>query len=335
MRADLHVHSLYSAPRHFRRVGLRDCYAAPEAIYHAAKRAGMDLVTITDRDTIEGCLRYLEKHPDASDFTIGEEVEAALPGLGLRVHLNMWGISEGQHAEISRLRGNLEDLAGYLRAERIALGFNHFVGKLPVDLPSASIYRKVLAMFDGLEVRNGSQGRQYNLLVSSLAVGEAARRSPVAFLGGSDAHTLRRIGTTWTEAAAASREEFLEAIRRGRTSAGGRVGSASDIVRDIGSLTISHYASLWSSLRSAGDGRAARSSLLKDLALGAAAFPIQAIGAPVVGAAIYFWRVRAQVRVLRREIAGMDLDEFRTKMSSFPRSAGDLPDGSPGSAGTI
>jgi PHP domain-containing protein len=335
MRADLHVHSIHSGARHYRRAGMKDCYAKPGEVYDAARAAGMGLVTLTDRDTIEGCLRLLDERGDLPDFVFGEEVEARIPDSRLRVHVGVWGIEERQHAEIVRLRDNVENLASFLRTERIACGFNHFVGALPVDLPSADVYWRILNLFDGLEVRNGAQGRRYNALVSALAVGEAARRSPVAFIGGSDAHTLRRVGVTWTEADASSRDEFLDAIRNGRTAAGGRVGRPADVVHDFGALTLSHYAALWESVRRRGGrGVPAREALRAAVAL-----PVQAVGVPLVGAAVYFWRLRSQVRALQREIAGLDLLEFRRRMSSFPRTdpeAGASPpggaDGVPGHA---
>lgn len=323
MRADLHVHSRHSRSRHFRRAGMRDCYAAPSQVYDAAKRAGMDLVTITDRDTIEGCLRLLEERGEPPDFVVGEEVEASLPGSPLKVHVNVWGIDERRHAEIARLRADVADLARYLRSERIAHAFNHFVGSLPVDVPSAETYWRVLQLFDALEVRNGSQGRHYNALVAALAVGEAARRPPVGFVGGSDAHSLRRVGATWTEAEADGREAFLEAIRAGRTAVGGRILRPSDVVLDVAALARAHYAEVLGSLRGGNDGGRTRArEALKALAW----LPIQTVGAPLAGAAVYFWRVRAQVRSLQREIAGLDLLTFRETMSAFPRRAAGAPE---------
>ncbi len=55
MRCDLHVHTLHSGPpdlpalRHLS----RECYSEPLAVYETAKRRGMDLVTITDHDTLD------------------------------------------------------------------------------------------------------------------------------------------------------------------------------------------------------------------------------------------------------------------------------------------
>ncbi len=320
MKADLHVHSAASGARYYRRAGLSDAYARPAEIYQRAKATGMDLVTITDRETIDGCLRLLDERGDLDDFLIGEEVEASLPGSPLRVHLNVWGIGEAEHGEIQRLRGDVAELAAWLRASRVAFCFNHFVGALPVDLPSARLYLEVLSHFDALEVRNGMQGRHYNELISSIAAGEAERRRPLAFIGGSDAHTLRRVGTTWTEASATSKEAFLEEIRSGRTSAGGRVRSAADVLLDPAALIGAHYRRLARSFRGQ-DGARPTATILPVLA----GLPLQALGAPLVGTALYFLRVRAQVRALEREIAAMDLRSFRDRMSSFPRSSREVP----------
>lgn len=318
MKADLHVHSMYSGARHYRRAGLQDAYARPGDIYDRARAAGMDLVTITDRDTLEGCERLLEERGNLPDFLPGVEVEASLPGSALRIHLNVWGLDRGQHDEIQKLRENVEELGAYLRAAGLAFCFNHFVGTLPVDLPSAKIYWRVLSLFDAMEVRNGMMGRHYNDLISALAVGEAARRSPVAFIGGSDAHTLRRVGSTWTEAVASGPGKFLEAIRQGRTAAGGRIRAPLDVVLDPASLVGSHYGSLARSL-SGGNGRPT------ELVRSVMTLPLQVLGAPLVGTAVYFWRVRSQVRALEKEIAAMDLSGFRSRMRSFPRTGSEAP----------
>lgn len=322
MRADLHVHSIHSGSRHYRRAGLRDCYAEPADIYDMARKAGMNLVTITDINTIEGCLRLVEERKGPADFLIGEEVEASLPDTSLQVHLNVWGITEEEHREIERLREDVVQLAGYLRSQKIASCFNHFVGVLPVSLPSAVTYWKVLSLFDALEVRNGMMGRHYNDLIAGLAVGEAKRRSPVGFIGGSDAHTLRRVGSTWTEAEAATREEFLEAIRGGKTAAGGGVRRRTDAALDIAALSFSHYRYIWRSLGgNHGGAEIGAGQLLGSLAL----LPVHFVGAPLIGTLLYFKDVRAQVRSLQREIAALDLREFRERMSSFPRPEEDSP----------
>jgi len=58
-RADLHVHSTASEQSRLgvqRALGLPECATPPEEVYALAKRRGMDFVTITDHDTIDGVL---------------------------------------------------------------------------------------------------------------------------------------------------------------------------------------------------------------------------------------------------------------------------------------
>ena len=55
-KADLHCHSVYSTFKYFRIANTRDSYNRPEEVYRLAKERGMDFVTITDHDSIDGCL---------------------------------------------------------------------------------------------------------------------------------------------------------------------------------------------------------------------------------------------------------------------------------------
>src|SRR6185503_12063049 len=65
LRCDLHVHSRHSGPATLPLLGrlADECYSEPEQVYEQARRRGMDLVTLTDHDTIEGALR-LAGRPD-------------------------------------------------------------------------------------------------------------------------------------------------------------------------------------------------------------------------------------------------------------------------------
>ena len=46
-----------------RALGLPECATPPEEVYELAKRRGMDFVTITDHDTIDGALQIADR-PD-------------------------------------------------------------------------------------------------------------------------------------------------------------------------------------------------------------------------------------------------------------------------------
>lgn len=56
---DLHVHSRYSGMADdwlLGQLGVQECYTKPSEVYEIAKRKGMDFVTLTDHDTIDGAL---------------------------------------------------------------------------------------------------------------------------------------------------------------------------------------------------------------------------------------------------------------------------------------
>ena len=59
MKIDLHVHSRYSTrPSQWvlQKLGCQECYTQPQTLYRIAQKRGMSWVTITDHNTIHGCL---------------------------------------------------------------------------------------------------------------------------------------------------------------------------------------------------------------------------------------------------------------------------------------
>jgi predicted metal-dependent phosphoesterase TrpH len=244
LRADLHVHSYHSGyASHFRFLRTRDCYSDPEAVYRVAKARGMDLVTITDHDSIGGCLEFLERHPAAGDFFISEEIECWFPNLALKVHVGAYGITERIHAEAQRLRANVYELTAYLRQENVAFALNHMFFFFQRQIPLEQYLRAVLALFPAFEARNGAMLREHNALIEAVVRARVADTA-VGVLGGSDAHTLRRVGTTYTEAPGWTREEFLRSLRAGRTRIGGRHGTTLDIAMEIYGVIGKYWAAL-------------------------------------------------------------------------------------------
>src|SRR5436190_1259378 len=209
--ADLHVHTWHSGYNHdLPFLKSRDCFADPLAVYRAAKARGMDLVAITDHDSIDGGLDLLSRAPDGRDVILGEEVSCWLPvdgaggGKRVEVHFGTWGMTETAHRELQPLRGNALEVAAYLRAAGIFFAFNHplhfYQGQLPLERYLALLIDAAPA----IETRNGAMLPAHNHVAAALA-----RSRGKVVVGGSDAHTLRRVGTTWTAAPGATREEFL------------------------------------------------------------------------------------------------------------------------------
>ncbi len=226
LRADLHVHTCHS--RHndtFAFLGVRDCYSTPEDVYAIAKDRGMDLVAITDHDTIDGALALVERMPDAHDIIVGEEVSCWLPDGGLQVHLGVYGMTESLHHEIQPLRRNVFELVARLGEASVFFALNHLLHFYEPRV-SFDAYLRLLDVVPGLEVRNGTMMPAHNRLSEQIAAGwrPLGGLSCLAPVAGSDAHTLRRVGTTWTEAPGRNRDEFLASVRAGLGRPGGREG---------------------------------------------------------------------------------------------------------------
>src|ERR1700712_4445745 len=162
-RCDLHVHSRYSERSEewlFRRFDLPDSYSDPRELYTALRAKGMDFVTITDHDTIEGALQIA----DLPNTFISEQVTTYFPKDPCKIHLLVWGISAAQHAEISAVRENIFDLQAYLHGESIAHAVAHPLYSINGKLTASHLERLIL-LFKHFEVINGLR----DALLSELA----------------------------------------------------------------------------------------------------------------------------------------------------------------------
>src|SRR5262245_29683564 len=219
-RVDLHCHSTASEISKLgiqRSLGLPECATPPEEVYELAKRRGMDLVTITDHDTIAGCLRIA----DREDVFISEELTAWFRGEPQAVHLLCFGITPDDHARLQESSNDLEACAEYLHSHEIACSLAHPF--YAVEAPLSPAHRRHLAQrFPVWETRNGSRARELNMPAVIYIETHGGTGT-----GGSDDHAGVDIGRTFTETPpAATPEEFLRHIREGRAEARGEQGSA-------------------------------------------------------------------------------------------------------------
>jgi len=238
----MHCHSLHSGrAKHLRFLRCRDCYSRPLAAYLTAKRRGMDLVTITDHDSLDGCLELLNRLGDLQDFITGEEVSATFPQFNHTVHLGVYGLNEAQHREIQRLRANANELLPYLRQQNILFVLNHFFHNFGDAERVLGFTQCMSELFDVFEVRNGSQERDHNALTAHLVETFRRRGRTVGVIGGSDSHTLRRLGRTYTVCPAAHRGEFLQAIRAGQSQVCGAHSNHLSLAADIYGVVLRYY----------------------------------------------------------------------------------------------
>jgi glycosyltransferase involved in cell wall biosynthesis/predicted metal-dependent phosphoesterase TrpH len=219
-RADMHVHSTASELSKLgvqRSLHIPECATDPSEVYDLAKRRGMDFVTITDHDTIEGS-RALEHLPDTF---ISEELTVWFKGEPQAVHVLCYGITPDDHEWLQAHNDDVEACAAYLHSREITAALAHPF--YAVQEPLTPRHRRRLAhLFPIWETRNGSRAKELNLpaFVYIETHGGTA-------IGGSDDHAGIDIGRTFTETpAAATPAEFLAHVRAGDAGAHGDQGSA-------------------------------------------------------------------------------------------------------------
>ena len=239
-RVDLHLHtrhSLRSPEWLLRRLDVPASVSDPGELQGKLCRAGMDFVTFTDDDSIEGCLEIA----DRPNVFLSESVTAVFPEDGCRIFLLVWGITEQQHREIQQLKANIYELQQFLAQQGIAHGVASPLRGLEDKLGSLHLMRMAL-LFRHFEAING---RETGVLSSvtrhlfTLQPSDIERFSTITGLqpthaeawrkiwfGGSDDHGGTLSGRAFTETPPArDAAHYLEHLREGRCGPGGESGT--------------------------------------------------------------------------------------------------------------
>jgi predicted metal-dependent phosphoesterase TrpH len=238
VRCDLHIHSLYSGQCTLPVLNriCRESYSPPEAVYETLRQRGMDLVTLTDHDSIRGAEALLSHR----GTFLSEEVTCTAPS-GTELHVGVYGISEGQHIQLQQRRSDLPRFLAYLREQRLFAAVNHPFSALTGrrNLEDFAVF----ARFAGVEVLNA-----HLAVASNLRAEQFAERHSLMPVGGSDAHTLASAGSAWTEVPGARNpEEFLLGLRHGQARVAGRSGTYAKMTRDVLRIALAMMAeSPWS-----------------------------------------------------------------------------------------
>lgn len=165
---DLHVHSRHSTrPSQWilQKLGCAESYTAPRALYDIARRRGMDLVTITDHNTLAGSLEIA--HLD--NTFVSEEITAYFPEDRCKIHVLAWDLTEAHHADITRLRENIYDLVDYLTVSGIPHACAHAMYSLNERLTLDHMER-LLLLFRVFEL-NGSRDDFQNGILRAIVQG--------------------------------------------------------------------------------------------------------------------------------------------------------------------
>ncbi|PYV13196.1 MAG: hypothetical protein DMG21_21590, partial [Acidobacteria bacterium] len=250
-----------------------------------------------------GCLELLDRLGPLPDFVMGEEATAFFPRFGHEAHVGIYGLTEGQHREIQRLRRDGDELVAYLRQAGLLFALNHFFHGFADSGRVLEFVEHMAGLFDVFEVRNGSQQREHNAFIVRLleerSHGSLLSGTERAFgrIAGSDAHTLRRIGRTYTASEARDDGEFFADIRAGRAGIFGAHSNHWSLAGDIYGVVLRHYPAVLSF----GNGEFPLGTRLKTAFLTLAAAPF--LFTPYVIAVRHSHMERRRIGRFAREIA--------------------------------
>ena len=258
VRADLHCHSLASnktGEAALNMIGCPESYSRPQDVYAQALRRGMDFVTITDHDSVEG----VGAIGDMPGVLAGEELTCWWPEDGCKMHVLVYGHTPEQHAELQRIAGDIYDVADYFVEHDLAHSVAHPIYRQNDKLERWHVER-LLLLFRSFECLNGAHSalhrEAFEPLLDKLDEAEIERLSCVHGLrprwpepwrkgrtAGSDDHGLLNIGRTWTEfpSDVVTPADALRAIRDGRTRPGGEAGSSVKLAHTFWGVAVRYY----------------------------------------------------------------------------------------------
>jgi predicted metal-dependent phosphoesterase TrpH len=203
MKLDMHIHSSYS----------RDASAHPKDIVSMCKKCDLDGLAITDHNSISG---WTEAE------TLAKEIGLVyVRGVELTTkegHVLAYGLNDliPRGLPVEEAIEKVHEAGGVA----VAAHPKRFPSGIGLELARTH-------SFDGIEILNGGSSPRSNAGARKVAESKGS-----AFTAGSDAHELDQVGKAYTvfETVSTS-EDVLDAIRKKRTSVGGRSRSMSEGIR--------------------------------------------------------------------------------------------------------
>lgn len=249
-RVDLHCHSEASTEASeavLIAINCPESYSAPADVYAQAKRRGMDFVTLTDHDAISGALTLA----DRLDVLVGLELTCWFPEDRCKMHVLVWGVTQGQHDALQAVASDIYRVADYIERENLAHAVAHPLYRQNDKLERWHIERLML-LFKGFECVNGAHsalhGAAFEPMLDELTAERLAELSArhglrphwpdphvKARTGGSDDHGLFNIGRTYTEfpPEVNTVADVLDCLRTGRCRPGGESGSSLKLAHNL------------------------------------------------------------------------------------------------------
>lgn len=231
-KADLHVHTKYSGFSKYSFAQFPESISEPDMVVKAAIRTGIDVICITDHNSIDGAVRAKNYSAGVRgiEVVIGEEISTAegeMIGLFLQERIEP-GLCAMETAEL------IHDQGGIAIAPHPFSPYCPCLGHKVNDLD-----------LDGIEVFNAIHRDPYSnrlALRENLAYGKAST-------GGSDAHSLEMVGNAYTTFSGITADDLRMSILRKKTSFGGKTTSIGACIRWSTGVAINTGTAIHRSLR--------------------------------------------------------------------------------------
>lgn len=258
MRIDLHLHSNRSSrPSQWvlQKLGCPESFSDPHQLVELAKQRGMTGFTLTDHNTIDGCLEIAH----LENTFISEEITTYFPEDGCKAHVLAWDIDEKIHADIQHVRENIFDLVQYLNQNRIRHALAHPLFAINDRLTPDHV-EQFLLLFRTFEL-NGARAEELNTAIALLArnltpslIQRLADRhdlEPVGLdpcrkdlCGGSDDHSAINACRIHTRVPGArTTADFLAGLDSGRARPEGRAARPETMAHNLYSIAYQFYRS--------------------------------------------------------------------------------------------
>lgn len=220
-KADLHVHTRYSGLTRVYFLRFPDSISHPSEIVKMAERRHLDVLCVTDHNSIRGAVEA-KKFATSVEIVTGSEV-ATLDGDLLGIFLT-------------------EDIPKGLPAEE-TIDKIHEQGGLaiaphPFSSQADSLGLKIAELkLDGVELFNAAHRDGYTNDAAQII----AKDLNVAFVGGSDAHSVNMVGNAYTQFDGKDAEDLMKAILARKTSFAGEPTPLKDLIW----MTVNVTVELW------------------------------------------------------------------------------------------
>lgn len=217
-KADTHVHTKYSGFSRYLFMHYPDSISEPDKVVKAAIHRGLNVLCITDHNSIEGALKaqkytksLLPNIKSDIEIVIGEEIstsEGEMIGLFLQERIRP-GLSAQETTE------HIHDQDG------IAIAPHPFSPHCPC------LGQKVQYLdLDGIEIFNAVHRDPYSNILAS-------RKSIIngkACMGGSDAHIIKDVGNGYTLFSGTTADDLKKSILKKETLFGGDTTTLKDCI---------------------------------------------------------------------------------------------------------